>query len=363
MRQMLFVSALVLVSATAYAQEAATDIKIEDLRAPASPAFVLLDVTPAAVERPQNPKAVVLNVLSSAAKAEGFPQDYALQAAPYWLMYHPDLQFDDYLDPGRKPCPAGTKPGQDCGRDVLRAIAKSTVRTFSVSVATSPLLSDTAEATKIGSRLGIGFSSLLLGGRPNPRMADAIAKHDQALDAVLNNPASQAARDAARQAALKVQELDQQRQGFIVHVAGGQAWNFPNDAIEESTLDRWGIWVTPTYRLLNCGEVDCQSAVDFIAVLRTLYDKDGDRWDFGGRLLWEPTNEFNVSAEFVRRKGRNGNDESSDRTVGMVEYQIRDGLTLFGSFGKDFPKDDAVERRTLLSIIGVNFGFGTKTAK
>src|SRR5262245_15952814 len=98
MRRMLFVFAFALVGATAYAQNPAapTGIKIEDLRAPASPAFVLLDVTPAAVERPQNPKALVLNVLSSAANAEGFPQDYALQVAPYWLMSHPDLQFSDY---------------------------------------------------------------------------------------------------------------------------------------------------------------------------------------------------------------------------------------------------------------------------
>jgi hypothetical protein len=193
-------------------------------------------------------------------------------------------------------------------------------------------------------------------------MSEAIRKHDSALDALLDKPSDQDVREAARNAALEVQRLDQQRRGFILHVAGGQVWNFPNDAIDERTLDRWGVWVTPTYRFLACSTETCRSAVDVIGVVRTLYDKDGDRWDIGGRLLWEPSDPFNVSGEFLRRRGRNSNDESSDRTAAMVEYQIREGLILFGSFGKDFPKDQ-MKRRTLLSIIGLNFGFGTQTAK
>jgi len=44
----------------------------------------------------------------------------------------------------------------------------------------------------------------------------------------------------------------------------------------------------------------------------------------------------------------------------MVEYRIREDLLLFGSFGKDFKEADS--RRTLVSILGLSFGFGAKPA-
>ena len=76
------------------------------------------------------------------------------------------------------------------------------------------------------------------------------------------------------------------------------------------------------------------------------------------RILWEPTPLFTISGEFLRRSGAESDAPSSDRTVAVLEYRIREDLLLFGSFGKNF--EDNETRRTLVSVLGVSLGFGAK---
>jgi hypothetical protein len=42
----------------------------------------------------------------------------------------------------------------------------------------------------------------------------------------------------------------------------------------------------------------------------------------------------------------------------MLEYQIRDDLAVYGSFGRDFKKDTGQE--PLVSLMGLNVGLGKK---
>src|SRR4029453_19273393 len=82
----------------AMAQAQSGTLPLNDLRAPTSPAFVLLDVSPTAIERPQNPKALAFNLISAATSEDGFPRNYALVVAPYWLHSHRDLTFETYQE-------------------------------------------------------------------------------------------------------------------------------------------------------------------------------------------------------------------------------------------------------------------------
>lgn len=331
---------LLTMSAVARGQPAAstTPIQIDDLRTPASPAFVLLDVTPAAVERPENAKALVLNLLQTAHQSDGLPKNYALQVTPYWLMSHPDLTFERYQQP---------------------SLAESILRTTTFSVATSPLLDPTgAGAATVGTRMGIGVRTNIVGGQFNPGLPKKLADLDRINREILNNPNDADLRADARAVALEIQKLE--RVGFFVTAAAAQVWSVPQDDTSQSQRDRWGVWVTPAYRFLACrADVPCKSVVDAIAVVRAIRDRDEKtQWDVGARLLWQPTEPFTISTEFVRRRGREGDDRSSDRTVAILEYRIREDMLLFGSFGRDVQDDDT--RRTLVSIMGLSFGFGAK---
>jgi hypothetical protein len=330
-----------LASVSSVGAQATQSVDIDDLRTPSSPAFVLLGVTPTAVERPENAKALVFNLLSTASQGGGLPQNYALQVAPYWLKSHPDLQFEDYQNP---------------------SFLTGVVRSLSLSVATSPLEDESGEeAITIGTRLGLGARTNLVGGQRNPVLDRKLDELRKLQEEALDDPGDPDLRARLIQAALDIQHVP--RLGLFVSAAGGVTWSIPQDDVARRELERWGVWVTPAYRFELCqtANVTCRNVLDVIAVVRALREHDDDtQWDFGGRLLWEPTEQFNLSAEFIRRSGPEGEDRSSDRTVGVVEYRIREDLLLFGSFGKDFEKVDS--RRTLVSLMGLSFGFGRKAS-
>jgi hypothetical protein len=370
-----------------YAQ---TPVEIDDLRAPTAPAFALLDVTPASIERPENPKSFTMNLINTVSRSRGLPQNYALEVAPYWLTYHPQLTFAKYQSPG----------------------LMSALHTLALSVATTPLEDPAnASADPVGTRLGLGVRTNLISGRFDPRLTalvdqlanaqgrvlDALRDVPTAEDDVKRAEAAVSAAEAAGQptanaeksletararlaalqeaesaaeadamtTSLEIQALDAQRLGLIVTLAAGKTWGFLSDDFRQRQNGRWGVWVTPAYRFRACTTVssECSAVLDAIAVVRLLREPgDTTSWDVGGRLLWQPTKELKLSAEVLRRKP----DEdvtgaaSSNRTTAMLEYRIRNDLALYGSFGRDFRKDTG--RQPLVSLMGLNVGLGRKPA-
>ena len=339
-------------------------VAINELSAPTAPAFVLLGVSPAAVERPETPKAFTLSLLNKLASSDGFPKKYALEAAPYWLTSHPALTFDTYQNPG-----------------VLQSIRQ----TFSISIATAPLQAAAAPRTEpIGTKIGLGFRAAVVNGRANPRIVqlvreletaddaifDLLDAEDEASAALAKDPANQAlraklaevqkqlaaARAKTEPLALRIQALDAERVGFFLNVAAGQAWDVVSDNLESVNRGKLGFWVTPAYRWRACAAPEgCESSVDAIAVVRTLDEPDADAaWDVGGRFVWRASRELLLSLESLRRD----DDTSSNRTVGLVEYRIRPDLILIGSFGQDFLT--AAGRKPLVSFLGLNLGFGDR---
>jgi hypothetical protein len=357
------------VSITAAFAQSDTKITIDDLSAPQSPAFVLLGVSPANVERPETPKAFALNLLDKVTTSNGLPRNYALEVAPYWLASHPNLQFADYQNPN---------------------VRRSILQTLLISVGTAPIPGATETDDPIGTKIGLGARTAIFNGRANSGITrlvkqiesiddevfDLMEKEDDLLEAVKANPNDkQAAADLAavqksivdtraktESLALQIQTLDAERVGFFLNIAGGQVWTVLEDDIRQSQTEKRGIWVTPSYRWRGCADdKDCESSVDAIAVVRALKEPANDTvWDYGGRLVWKGNKEFNVSLEALRRHqtGSATEDDDSNRTVGVLEYRIREDLILFGSFGQDFKQ--VTGTKPLVSFLGLNLGFGKK---
>ena len=352
----------------AFAQ-ADTKVTIDDLSAPNSPAFVLLGVAPSAVERPETPKAFALDLIDKVTTANGLPRNYALALAPYWLASHPNLQFGDYQNPD---------------------IKQSILQTFLISVGTAPLPGAKPTDEPLGTKIGVGARVAIFNGRANPRIGrmisqietiddtvfDLMDKEDELLEVVKKDPNNkQAASDLAavqksiaearaktEPLALQIQALDAERVGFFLNVAGGQVWTMLGDDFENAKSEKRGFWVTPTYRWRGCADSkDCESSFDAIAVVRALKDPARDVvWDFGTRAVWKATKEFSASLEALRRKqtGTAIQGANSNRTVGVLEYRIRQDLILLGSFGQDFK--ELTGTKPLVSFLGLNVGFGKK---
>ena len=388
-------------TAAAPAEPAAYDVAVDDLRAPTSPAFSILGVTPASVDRPQNAKALTLNLLSAANSGDGLPKNYALEITPYWFASHPNLTFSEYYS-------------QSAGLSILR--------TLSISVATAPI---TPKAPADGTKVALGVRTMVVPGHANALLAqlrsellaadkillgglrgldglrheraraaarlavvtdaarrsrlEQLIKEDDAkiealekAEAAANTPEAIATREKARADAraltARIRELDGQRDGFMLAIAAGQVWGFPGDSASDGSRTTAGVWATPSYRIRPCelskdDQLDCQSSVDLIGVLRYLSDRtnksDPSRWDIGGRFAWQINKPLALSIEAVRRNRpiTLPSAAATHRTVMLAEYRVSDGTLVFASFGKDF---DNADHKTLVTLIGLNFGLGKK---
>lgn len=330
---------------------AAQVVEIDDLTAPTSPAFILLEVSPAAVERPENAKTFAVNLLNKLSSTKGLPQNYALEVTPYWLASHTGLEFHEYQKPS---------PGQ------------SIMQSFALSVATVPMPGATTGADPVGTRLGMGMRMNIFNGKPDTALETKVGLLADAQDRFLT---ARRAGDAAGAAtagmdlekyALEIQSLDTERVGFFLALAAGQVWAFPEDDAARRTAEKSGIWLTPSYRFRACNvgrDEPCEQRVDIVGVVRELKSTGQDaRWDYGGRLVWRASRELYLSAESLHRRDRLAAgtvtaQAGSDRTVGLLEYRIKKDLVLYGSFGRDFMKDNGV--KPLVSLFGLNLGFGT----
>ncbi len=141
--------------------------ELDDLKAPTSPAFVILDAAPSKVERPQSVKPLVLSALSAA--GEGFPKNYAVEFSPYWLGT-PRLTFDDYY---------------------RNDVAQDSLRHLSLSVATTPL----GKTPELGTALAMGVRTLPFPGSAHPSLTafrGRLATHQKTLlnlQSIDNKPA------------------------------------------------------------------------------------------------------------------------------------------------------------------------------
>jgi hypothetical protein len=58
------------------------------------------------------------------------------------------------------------------------------------------------------------------------------------------------------------------------------------------------------------------------------------------------------------RTGSNADTDEGTRIVGLAEYRVTDDIYLHASFGRDFK--DPAKNRSLVSVIGLTFGFGSR---
>lgn len=331
------VALLVVTLALGLASPAAAEeqIILDDLKTPPSPAFVLLGVAPTVIERPSTPRSLALSLLSATRSGDVLPRDYALDVAPYWLARHPDLTFDGYYHPG-------------LGQTLLQNLS------LSAAMSRSAGFGDSTTA------IGIGVRTLLIQGRPSRRLTQ-LADSLRSLQARILHADTETEEDRlaaeAKTIARQIQAEDGRPVGWIVEAAAAETGLFAEDDARTGRPWRWGAWVTPAYGI-------GQPAIQLLVVGRWLRERDSgaggyvDRYDLGGRLLWT-ANDLALSAESVRRsgKGTGTSGRRTDRTAAMVEYRLADRAYLTGTFGVDF-HDGQQRRRPLLSVLGVNWGFG-----
>jgi hypothetical protein len=328
--------------ATAHSQD--LRLELDSLRSPASPAFVLMGVAPTAIERPSTLRAIAVSAVSSLRRSGGLiPDDYAVEAAPFWLRSRPTVTLADLRDAG----PLATA-----------------LRTLGLSLATAQYefeIGDGLPAQR-GTRVGAGLRFMLFDGTPAPTL-DALIDSLRTLHSrclLLDEPADEACVEelGTQDLALTIQREARDPDGFVVQVAAALVGDFPNDVFEIGQLDRVGLWITPGWRLSD-------SDIEIFGVARYMHDRRGTRagvLDAGARFGWDGSR-FALAAEAVQRHASaDGESETRYRVTGTVEARLAESILASFTFGKgyDAAEHDPAGRDRIVATLGIGFGVGAR---
>ena len=316
------------------------EIKLEDLRVPASPAFVLMGIEPRTVERPRTPRAFGLSVVQATNELSGLPKNYAMEFAPFWLVPHPNLEF---------------RP------DLRQGIGATIIQTLSLSLATA------TDSTAGRTSVGLGFRALLARGSTPDSVRILIDSIGKIQTAILETD------DEAEVKRLPglISPLAKQVQrtlyttGFRLEVAGAAMGSFDGGRFGSGRLSRLGFWITPSYQL-------ARPRLDVSAVFRAIFnrgDRSGANLDYGGRLSYDLA-PLTISYELVGRASIDATVTTTDpngqptgtftldntyRSAGSVEYKLGPGSSVLLSFGRNFTEGNA---RNLIASVTLNLGLG-----
>ena len=300
------------------AQNTSDKVELKGLETPSSPGFILLDQTPASIERPTTPQGLGLSLL-------GFQQNGgALEFAPFWLTTHPDLAAETMY---KNKIPLLTH--------------------FSVSLAA--VKSDTASylAGGIRSRLFQSFGNRI------------ITKLDS-LKRVIENELSKSPDDIdlnkiekLRKDYVNITEKPVFNIDFAAAIGGGSNSNSFNDL----AFSRWAAWLS-----LNLRPKGDDFYITTLAryINNEKYEEyifNADLVDIGARLNYD-ISKFSISIEYLQRMNFTSKIYDNFRIAAIGSYKINENMYLTTTFGKNFS-----DVNNIIALAGVNFGFSNSKIK
>ncbi|WP_298119097.1 hypothetical protein [Flavobacterium sp.] len=296
------ITTLLLLTAAYYTTQSQNLPKLDELNIPSSPAFVMLDESPANIEKPTNPKAFAISLLNVGNNGG------AIETSPYWLTNHANYSFTD---------------------DVANHFP--ILQTFAISVAS---IKNTDTTT-----VSLGFRVQLFRKYFNET---AILGYKSTIQGILSNPIIDI---AALQVENDKLQAERGRTLYNLELAGayaGQGTNYKN--LSGSKISAWANFrYTPI----------ANSFLDIVALARYSKEIGGTNnssfLDFGGSLSRQ-TNNYDFQIEYVYRRDSTL-DINYDRLAFIANYQIIPGMVAVASFGKNFD-----EQKDIFTAFGVKFG-------
>jgi hypothetical protein len=394
------------VAAQVHAQDDAA-VRLDDLRLDAPPATFLVGVSPAAVQRPNTPRALIASLISATGSSGVVPNGFAMETSPYWLAAHPMLQLSEYFHPSvadrlkyfTAVSVATARPKARSDSINPDAHVSIALRTLLANGHPSPALVKVSEEMrkaqqdyltefvfaeqlkgKVGDvdalRTRLAREDALLSTLvtrtlvgPDPGLRDStlrtLSRRDSARSALerAESQAAQLERREKRMDALeeKLSKLavdfaheDLEPDGFILELAAGTRARFIEGQWGHQRVDGIGVWITPMYRM-------SQKKLEMLGVARYLTRvadyADRNVFDIGGRLTRD-IGKGSIGAEFTHRE-LSQKGKATSRWAAIFSVPIPANLQILGSFGSDFRNQNG--KRPVIATLGINLGVGAIT--
>lgn len=392
MKKYIYIGLLCGCAVHARAQDNTDTLSLLDLTPPAAPAFSLLDVAPTTIDRPGTVRAFAVSIANAIGNSSnGFPKNFALQAAPYWLFQHPKMNIYKYNG-------LVMKKGAQDHVDTLafRQNIFYGLRNFSLSVATAN--TDSTQSNPY-TRNYIAYSVKanvinVRRRRVLEAMQQSVANINVSLRSMMDTAADYCAnmfdpsidslvtqnhnciQHAYFRDSLYINGLRRHydsilavRPLFSVDVALASSLAFANNNFDDNHLYRSGGWITAClsepldkYSATNLSALyNAKNYINIYGMFRVISEDNSSDFktftnqtniDFGGRVELE-FNSLAISFESIYRKVANHAELNTSRNVGIVQYKLSSNLVLTGTFGKNFGGTN-----NLVSFLGLNWGFG-----
>ncbi|HSL70515.1 MAG TPA: hypothetical protein VK864_09750 [Longimicrobiales bacterium] len=339
--------------------------EFDKLRTPSSPAMILLGASPTRIQRPNTPATVAASLMEAFGQdRDRVPSGYALEVAPYWLVPHPDLTLSTY-----KHGPAtvartftvsvGSRDSTDSETGESQSMLALGLRTMLLS-STDPLKTDTsciANASAAAAQLAEAVNVLIgpfIAANPRATEAEIEAERQRVFEIALTNAPPEVRREIEDTKDDCI-DLLSVNHGFTLDIAGGGAWAFRDGAWETGRTASAGVWLTPAWHVGDHGNIVGIGSVmwERVAGDDTRMVVDGG---VRGIYAWRS---FALSAEGVIR--RLSGDVPSDTQLRVdvgLDVELRNGIWLTTTFGRDFNADDA---RSVLAIANIQWNIGDRS--
>lgn len=376
----LAVGAFLLTLPVAQAQTTPEVPTLNLLEAPSSPAFVLMGIEPATIEKPTNLTDLSLAVNNATQGFTALPQNFALQFSPYWMLRDNGkrLTYQQYnsnhvadilpqtlqvslgvAQPETQALAGATKLGVGMKFSLLRGTLDTAVTQALAARQRAADLENATLTSRILELTRTKYGSVV----PNPTTDPAGYKSYQEdinnLDALVREePLVRATRQRAMQ---RLAEVPFARYGWKLDVAGGLALDFPDKRFNNSRVDRWGVWLTGGYELprghwsvLGVARLLTSPSAAELTPTQTSFDA-------GARIIYNKVlrQKGAISVEYAHRTITKGRAESSDRYVFNLEYPFLPNQLLTLSLGRNFD-GTALQEGNLIAALNLVFGLGAK---
>ena len=341
--------------ALAAALEEAPDLN--KMRAPESPAFVILGETAAQIQRPQNVSQLVTTIGSALSESATGPMPigFAAEVAPYWLVPRYGLDFERY--------------NRESWASVWRTLALSA----GTKVGTSA-----DDGGRSFSDLAVGLRSQILRGQPPKQCLDAIEAlrtigEELTREVTLPGDILMELKEKYGFGTLEFREAVREwqdkrvknyntklpdiysacesagRRGFAFEAAAAASWRFPDADATRGELRRGGAWLTASL----VAERFSVSMLGRFEAIET--PSASNRAIDGGARVTFQRESFALSAEFIARRVFLGEVSTHFRVVGIAETRVsRESWVSLG-----VGRDDLVSRDgSLVASLNLRLSFG-----
>ena len=308
--------------------DATAPVTPDAIKAPTSPAFDLVGISPTKIDHPGSVKAFGAAILNASA---GGANNVALQFAPYWWGDRSKLTWEAYEASNLE--------------DVI-------AQTATISIATYSKAATATVAAYNG--VGLGFSCDLLRGKFNPDYVNKL--RDLQKQAVMAGGFNGQPSDAQlKQLTNLALGFDGSRLGSSLMFSAAAAYKYSGQLLDAKVLDRYGGWLTYGYKpSADSGPLKTFTILASVRSIRQRATPTDQKYtDYGSRILWRPAaTPVTASFEYMKRTG-----DARDETVNFaLQYQISDTLYVFLSHGDALKGDGA--STGILTVAGLNVSWG-----